>query len=468
MTDAVGLTGGVRAVLAGGRWPVAVVLCLNVWLHAADSLISATVMPSAVAEIGGVAWIYWTTALYELGSIVAGAVTGVLALRLGLVRAIVLAALIYAAGCMASALAPDMGTMLAGRLAQGLGGGWMMALSYVGVTRLFPASLWPAAFALVSAVWGVSAMVGPLVGGVFANAGLWRGAYWAFGAQALVLAAIVPVILRGHADERRTADRVPWRRICVFTAGLVAVLGAGVEAEAGNAGGYLLAGLVLLYAALRLEGRGTTRLFPPNPLSPATEWGNGFVMVLSLSLATVSFTVYGPLIMQILFGTSPLTAGLLIAVESVAWSVTAIVLGGSNRASEAACIRVGTIAVVAGVAGFGLIMPYGPVWLLILPAVLQGAGFGVFWAYVVRRIVAAVPARETERASSSVPTMQIIGYALGAALSGIVANLCGLGEGASAEAAGRAAIWVFVAFLPLGALGIWASRRFTARTTVAG
>lgn len=468
MTIGTGLGGGVRAALAGGRWPVAVVLCLNVWLHAADALISATVMPSAVAEIGGVAWIYWTTALYELGSIVAGAVAGVLALRLGLVRAIVLAALIYAAGCVASALAPDMATMLAGRLAQGLGGGWMMALSYVGVTRLFPASLWPAMFALVSAVWGVSAMIGPLVGGVFANAGLWRGAYWAFGAQALVLAAIVPLILRGHADRKVVAEKLPWRRIGVFTAGLLAILAAGVEGKALNAAGYFFTGAVLLYAALRLETRGPSRLFPPNPLSPGTIWGSGMIMVLCLSLATVSFTVYGPLIMQILYGATPLTAGLLIAVESVAWSVAAIALGGSNRASEVVCIRLGTIAVVGGIAGFGLIMPHGPLWLLVFPAVLQGAGFGVFWAYVVRRIVAAVPAEETERASSSVPTMQIIGYALGAALSGIVANLCGLGEGASAEAAGRAAVWVFVAFLPLGALGIWASRRFTPESAVAG
>lgn len=465
MADTASLSGGVRAALSGGRWPVALVLCLNVWLHAADSLISATVMPSAVAEIGGVAWIYWATALYELGSIVAGAVAGILSLRLGLVRAIVLAALIYAAGCMASALAPEMGTLLAGRLAQGLGGGWMMALSYVGVTRLFPASLWPAMFALVSAVWGISAMVGPLIGGIFANAGLWRGAYWAFGAQALVLAAAVPVILRGHGEDRRSADRVPWRRIGVFTVGLVAILGAGVEPDAISAGGYMLGGLILLYAALRLEARGTTKLFPRNPLSPTTVWGNGFVMVLSLSLATVSFTVYGPLILQILFGTSPLAAGLLIAVESVAWSVAAIALGGSNRASESACIRMGTIAVVAGIAGFALVMPHGPVWLLVLPAVLQGAGFGVFWAYVVRRIVAAVPTEETERASASVPTMQIIGYALGAALSGLVANLCGLGQGPSTEAAGRAAIWVFAAFLPVGAVGIWASRRFTAQET---
>ena len=51
-------------------------MCLGVWLHAADALVATTVMPSAIAEIGGLAYIYWTIALYELGSIIAGAVTG--------------------------------------------------------------------------------------------------------------------------------------------------------------------------------------------------------------------------------------------------------------------------------------------------------------------------------------------------------------------------------------------------------
>jgi hypothetical protein len=62
---------------SGPGWPAVAVLCLGVWLHAADSLLAATVMPSAVAEIGGVAFIYWTVALYQLGSIVAGAITGI-------------------------------------------------------------------------------------------------------------------------------------------------------------------------------------------------------------------------------------------------------------------------------------------------------------------------------------------------------------------------------------------------------
>ena len=53
-----------------GGFALVTVLCLGVWLHAADSLLAATVMPSAVAEIGGLAFIYWTVALYQLGSTV--------------------------------------------------------------------------------------------------------------------------------------------------------------------------------------------------------------------------------------------------------------------------------------------------------------------------------------------------------------------------------------------------------------
>jgi len=112
-------------------------VCLGVWLHAADALVATTVMPSAIAEIGGLPYIYWTIALYELGSIIAGAVTGVGVVALGLRTAMMASALVYALGCAASALAPSMTVMLVGRLVQGLGGGAMLALSYVGVTLVF-------------------------------------------------------------------------------------------------------------------------------------------------------------------------------------------------------------------------------------------------------------------------------------------------------------------------------------------
>jgi MFS family permease len=445
---------------APAGWPAIAVLCLGVWLHAADSLLAATVMPSAIAEIGGLALIYWTVGLYQLGSIVAGALTGILALRLGLRAAMMLAALVYAAGCAVSALAPDMGTMLAGRLLQGWGGGWMVALSHVGITQLFPAGRWPQLLAVISAVWGVSALLGPLIGGAFATAGLWRGGFWAFAAQALALAAVMPLLLARRAGAAPAVETVPWRRVLVLSAGVVAVLAAGVQAAPLAAALLVALGLALVAAALALERR-RNQLFPPRPLDLRRPWGPGFVMILALSIATVSFGVYGPLLMEMLFGVTPLIAGFTLAVESVAWTLAAIVFAGAGPRLEPALIFGGALTVTAGLAGLAWTMPQGPVWALLPWAALLGAGFGMAWAFVMRRVVESVPPRERERAASSLPTMQLLGYALGAAASGIVANLAGLAADAARPVVEGAAFWVFAAFLPLAALGCAAAWRLS-------
>ncbi|HSA79880.1 MAG TPA: MFS transporter [Geminicoccaceae bacterium] len=448
---------------SGPGWPAVAVLCLGVWLHAADSLLAATVMPSAVAEIGGIAFIYWTVAIYELGSIVAGAITGILAIRLGLRAAMMVAALIYGAGCTVSAIAPDMAAMLLGRLLQGLGGGWMMALSHVGVTQLFPAPRWPELLAVISGVWGVSALTGPLIGGAFATAGLWRGAFWAFAVQALALAALMPMLLERTSGTVRRAESVPWGRITVLSAGVVAVLTAGVQASSLAALTLVGLGLLLLATALALERR-RNQLFPPDPLNLRRPWGAGYAMVLALSIATVSFTVYGPLLMETLYGVTPLVAGFMIAIESVSWTIAAIVFAGAGAHLEPALIRGGPAAITIGIAGLAWTMPLGPVAALVPWVVLLGAGFGMCWAFVMRRVVESVAESERERAASSLPTIQLLGYALGAALSGIVANLYGLAADAPRGVVETAAFWVFAAFLPLASAGVAAAWRLSRGT----
>lgn len=454
-----------------GGWAAAVVLCVGVWLHAADSLLAATMMPTVVREIGGLGYIYWTVALYELGSIIVGAATGLLAVRFGLRLGMSLAALLYGLGCAASALAPDMAVMLAGRLLQGLGGGGMVALSHVGVTQLFPARSWPRLLAFISAVWGVSALVGPLIGGVFANAGIWRGGFWAFGLQALLVAAVVPLILkrrpRGVAAGQRP-EALPWRRLAVLSGGVLAILAAGVQRQPGMAVLGLVVGAALLWATLRLEAKATVRLFPSRPLDPRSPWGSGYLMVLFLCFATISFGTYGAVFMEALHGTSPLVAGFVLALESVAWTITAVLFAGAGPRAEPWLIRGGAVAIAAGLAGLAVVMPGGPVEALLPWAFLQGAGFGACWSFLIRRLVESVPAVDRERATSSVPTLQRLGYALGAAAAGIVVNLTGLAADAPRDIVETASFWVFAAFVPAAAAGVWAAWRVGGRPRPAG
>src|SRR6185369_1328910 len=112
MSETTAAPNGWADLLADGRLPRFALICMGVWLNAADSLITATIMPSVGRSLGGYPYFGWATAGYLLGSVLAGASSGVLALRFGLRSATAAAALLYACGCALSALAPEIFTFL--------------------------------------------------------------------------------------------------------------------------------------------------------------------------------------------------------------------------------------------------------------------------------------------------------------------------------------------------------------------
>ena len=194
-------------LLRGGRAPLIAALTLGIWLHAADSLLIVTTLPSAVSEIGGAAYVSWAYTIYMLASILIGASTGLLTLTIGLRNAFLSAGALFAVGCVISALAPDMSVMLLGRFVQGMGGGGQVALVFVALDRLFPKPMLPKLVALTSAVWSMSAFCGPMVGGLFANMGMWRGAFWAFALQAVLF--VILVLVAVPKDKKREAADGP-------------------------------------------------------------------------------------------------------------------------------------------------------------------------------------------------------------------------------------------------------------------
>src|SRR5215469_4557384 len=180
MSAAALASGSWAEVLGEGRLPRFTLICLGVWLNAADSLITATIMPTVGRSLGGYSYFGWATAGYLMGSVVAGASSGVLALRFGLRSATAAAALLYATGSALSAVAPEIFTFLTGRIAQGVGGGWLAGLSSVAIGLLFANRLLPRVYSAISSVWGVAVLIGPMLGGLFADAGAWRAVFWVF------------------------------------------------------------------------------------------------------------------------------------------------------------------------------------------------------------------------------------------------------------------------------------------------
>ncbi len=79
--------------------------------------------------------------------------------------------------------------------------GWISGFSMVAIALLFPERHLARVFASVSGVWGVATVLGPLVGGVFAEAGAWRGVFWLFAGQAALVGAWVAFRLTGSATR---------------------------------------------------------------------------------------------------------------------------------------------------------------------------------------------------------------------------------------------------------------------------
>lgn len=179
----------------------ALALTGGVALHAVNVHIVTTVLPSVVNEIGGLDWYAWSTTLFVVGSILGATLSVRLLARLGPRGACLAALVVFGAGSMACALAPAMPWLLAGRTVQGLGGGLLAALSYALIQLVFAPRLWPRAVALVSGMWGVATLCGPAVGGLFAQAGHWRWAFWSLLPLAAVQALLVAVQLR-PADRK--------------------------------------------------------------------------------------------------------------------------------------------------------------------------------------------------------------------------------------------------------------------------
>lgn len=435
-------------------------------LHAADGLLVATMMPAMVAEIGGHELVAWTVALYEVGSIVAGATSGLLAVRHGVRLPMGIAATLFAVGCAVSASAPSMWVVLAGRLLQGLGGGGLMALSFVSVGLLFPKPLMPRALAAVSTLWGVSAFLGPLIGGVFVEVATWRTGFWFFALWAVAQAAWIACgpKLDGRSDRAAADGRLPVLRLLFLSAGVVLIACGGIHVVPLRTAAFALAGLACLAVFVRLDARRAgNRLLPPDPIGLGSPASAALTMILCFSAATVAISAYGPLLVTTLHGVSPLVAGYVVAVASIAWTVAAVLVSGAHARHDPKFIAIGMATVTLSVLGFAWSVPHGPVWLIAVSAALEGGGFGMAWTFILRRATALAPASETERIAAAMPTVQRLGYALGAAYAGIVANAAGFSGTADRETLSHVATTIFLACLPLAALGLLAAARFVRR-----
>jgi MFS family permease len=461
------------ALMRGQNGLRALALTGGVALHAINVHIVTTVLPSVVHEIGGLDWYAWNTTLFMVTSIIGASFSVRVLAALGPRGAYLSALLAFAVGSAICAMASSMPMMLTGRSVQGLGGGLLAALSYALIRVVFAAPLWPRAIALVSGMWGISTLCGPAVGGLFAQAGHWRWAFWTLLPIALAQSALVAVQLRPQnlvvVPRDTSIPPVPLQQIILLSISVLAI-------AAGSLSPVLLwqttgvgVGLLLGAATIFCERRASINMLPKRGTVISTPLGAAYASI-ALLLIGVMTEIFVPYFLQTLHGHNPLTAGYLTAAMAAGWSLGSLLFSGHGNIGAARLLRAGPALCTVSLLVLAALLPYklglSANWHMALTALAltgAGAGVGIGWPHLVTRVLTVAPPGEESTASAAITTVQLYGMAIGAAIAGLVVNAAGITAPGGAAGAQSAAVWLFLSFALAPALAMLLARRLSPR-----
>lgn len=446
------------AELLTRRYAVAVTtLCLGVALYGLNAFLVSTSLPTAVTELDGVGLISWAFTVFLVAAIVGGAAAAMLKHRIGTRTTLMLSALAFLAGTLICGAAGSMPMILVGRFFQGAGEGVIAAVCYALIPEMFPSRLMPKVFGAEAIIWAVAAFGGPLLSGILTETVSWRAAFLVNVPLILLFMALVAVVVPADGGERKRVP-LPGLRLIGCAAGIMLVSVAGIVPHSWQAALCLVGAMAILAGVVFADRRSTDRLFPSDAFTFGSVVGAGLWVVLLMPVAQAATTVYLNITIQHLWDYGPTTAGYISALMALSWSGSAILVANIGRLeTQARLIRLGPFLLAAGLAGVAVALASGMPWLLVLSQILIGTGFGVSWAFLSQAVMEAARPGERDAASALLPTLQSGGYAIGAALAGLIANQAGMAAAVVPAEIIHAAAWVFAAATLLSILGFLAS-----------
>jgi MFS family permease len=343
-----------------------------VTLIAFEAMAVGTAMPTAVAELDGLAWYAWPFSAFLVASVVGMVLGGEAGDRRGPRVALPLGVGTFAAGLLVSGVSTHMAVLVTGRAVQGLGAGVMATLLYVIAGQAYEGALRPRLFGAISAAWVLPALVGPLIAGIVTTHTSWR----------LVFLGLLPVVVVGLL-------------LVVSASRLPAVAPAGGSGPRTRAGWALVAGLgivLLQYAGQRLDApaaavavAGLAALaFGLRPLLPAgtVRLRRGLPAVVA-SRALLAGGFFGmdallPLTLTEVHGFSPTAAGLPLTAGAIGWATASHLQGRRPDVPRERVLRLGFVLLATGLAGTALAaIPGLGGWPAYLSWAVAGLGMGL-------------------------------------------------------------------------------------------
>ena len=399
-------------------------MLVSTFMAAVEITVISTAMPTIVGQLGGFELFTWAFGIYLLCQAVMTPIYGRLADSYGRRRVYIGSVAVFLLGSLLCGCAWSMASLIAFRAVQGLGGGGLVPMATIIIADVSAPPDRPRLLGYVSGIWGIAAIVGPLLGSFFVGTLGWPFVFWVNLPVGLLTMALVARFLDEPTPVGRRAP-LDLAGAGLLAAGIGAIMAALVQHES-----FSRAGLATLATAgvLALAGFGWRERRSTAPILPLHLWRNPLIVAGNLSsllcgMLLIGATAFLPSWVQGVLGRSALTAGVILGVLTVAWSLAALSLSRIlNRVAYRPLALAGSVLVTLGGAGLALLRPGQAMGWVTLSCALAGLGLGLQSLVFSVAVQSSVVQEDRGRATSLFFFCRLIGQALGAAAFGGVLN----------------------------------------------
>ncbi|HEU4849576.1 MAG TPA: MDR family MFS transporter [Terrimesophilobacter sp.] len=400
-------------------------LMLAMLLASLSQTVLSAAMPTMVGELNGVDLMLWVMTAYILASTIMMPIYGKLGDLIGRKGLLLFAITAFMAGSVLGGLAGDMNLLIIARVVQGIGGGGLMILSQAIIADVVPARERGKYMGVMGAVFAVSSVAGPLLGGWFTEGIGWRWTFWInIPLGILALAASIAFL---HLPQHDTSVKP---RIDVFGMALLAAATTClvlITSWGGSTYDWDSLQILLLAAGTVVTGIlfVVVELHTPEPIIPMNLFRErNFTLTTLAGLLTgvAMFGVIGylPTYLQMTFGQDATIAGLLMIPMMGALLVTSVVTGWLvSRYGRYKWMPIaGSVLVAIGLALLSSMTPETPLWLFCGYLAVMGMGLGTSMQILVLIVQNTFHVRMVGTATAANNYFRQIGATLGSAFVG--------------------------------------------------
>jgi EmrB/QacA subfamily drug resistance transporter len=417
----------VSATEADNRGAIVAALMLAIGLAAIDSTIVATAVPQIVSDLGGFSLFPWIFSIYLLTQAVTVPIYGRLSDVFGRKPVLLVGVAGFLVGSVFCALAWSMVTLIIFRGLQGLAAGAILPTTTTIVGDLYEPAERGKVQGWISSVWGVSAIVGPTLGGFFAEYWTWRGIFWVN----LPIGVGAAWLIQRHLHERieRRTHRIDYAGAATLTAAcsllILALLEGGVSWAWGSTTSLALfaASAVLLVAFVQIERT------VAEPILPLWVFRHrilvaGNVSGLAIGAILIGQTTYVPTYAQRVVGVGAVVAGLAMATMTIGWPIAATLAPRVYlRIGYRPTGLTGSVITVAGCLLFALFVGESSgIWRVGASGFVLGVGLGLISVSTVVAVQSTVGWARRGVVTGTNMFIRTLGSAVGVAVFGSIAN----------------------------------------------